>query len=111
MTLLSNLFDFAYIPSWHEQLNELAALALPEPWRFKKPNYQGKNLEHPILERYIQSVFRKQVIDYNCETNPDYKPHYLYITNEYACFHTDSTLSATNRSTAASAAINGRTVC
>ena len=58
MTLLPDLFDFAYIPNWHEQLNELAALALPEPWRFKNPSYQGKNLEHPILERYIQSVFR-----------------------------------------------------
>lgn len=88
MTLLPDLFDFAYIPNWHEQLNELAALALPEPWRFKNPSYQGKNLEHPILERYIQSVFRKQVIDYNSEPDPDYKPRYLYIVNEYACFHT-----------------------
>ena len=111
MTLLPDLFDFAYIPNWHEQLNELAALALPEPWRFKNPSYQGKNLEHPILERYIQSVFRKQVIDYNSEPDPDYKPRYLYIANEYACFHTGLYTKRYKPITAASAATSGRTVC
>ena len=33
----TDLFDFAYVPDWYGQLDELSKLALPEPWRFKKP--------------------------------------------------------------------------
>lgn len=65
MTLLPDLFSFAYVPNWYIQLDELAALALPEPWRFRNPAYPTKNPDNPILERYIHSIFKKQVIDYN----------------------------------------------
>ena len=37
MTLKPDLFDFAFVPDWYGQLDELAQIALPEPWRFKKP--------------------------------------------------------------------------
>ena len=67
MTLLPDLFSFAYVPNWYIQLDELAALALPEPWRFRSPAYSTKNPDNPILERYIHSIFKKQVIDYNPE--------------------------------------------
>ena len=53
MTLLPDLFSFAYVPNWYIQLDELAALALPEPWRFRNPAYSTKNPDNPILERYI----------------------------------------------------------
>lgn len=56
----TDLFDFAYVPDWYGQLDELSKLALPEPWRFKKPIYKTKNEDTPILERYIHIVFRKQ---------------------------------------------------
>ena len=57
MMLIPDLFDFAYIPDWYGQLDELAAMALPEPWQFKKPTYETKNQDTPILERYIISSF------------------------------------------------------
>lgn len=44
-----DLFEFAYIPSWYLQLDELAELALPESWRFKNPDHILKNEDNPIL--------------------------------------------------------------
>ena len=41
-----DLFEFAYIPSWYLQLDELA---LPESWRFKNPDHILKNEDTPIL--------------------------------------------------------------
>ena len=37
MILMPYLFSFAYVPNWYSQLDMLAEMALPEPWRFKKP--------------------------------------------------------------------------
>ena len=65
MNLLPGLFSFAYVPGWYCQLDELAGLALPEPWRFRNPDYHTKNPDTPILERYIHSIFKKQVIAFN----------------------------------------------
>lgn len=62
MNLMPDLFSFAYVPGWYAQLEELAELAIPEPWRFRSPNYFTKNQDTPILERYIHSIFRKQAI-------------------------------------------------
>ena len=45
----TDLFDFAYVPDWYGQLDELSKLALPEPWRFKKPIYKTKNEDIPYL--------------------------------------------------------------
>lgn len=63
--LIPDLFDFAYVPDWYGQLEELAQMALPEPWKFRKPANGTKNQDTPILERYIHIIFRKQAIDYN----------------------------------------------
>ena len=86
--LTTDLFDFAYIPSWYAQLDELAELARPEPWRFRKPVYATKNSETPILERYIHAIFKKQAIEYNEEKDPVKAARYFQVKNEYACFHT-----------------------
>lgn len=88
MMLLSDLFSFAYVPGWYNQLDELAKLALPEPWCFRNPMYLTKNPDTPILERYIHTVFRKQVIDFNNEPDPYKRDAYFYVRNEAACFHT-----------------------
>lgn len=61
MMLLPDLFSFAYVPNWYAQLDELAEMALPEPWRFKNPIYLTKNPYTPILERYIHAIFKKQL--------------------------------------------------
>lgn len=56
MNLITDLFSFAYVPSWYTQLDELAELAIPEPWCFRSPNYYTKNQDTPILERYIHCI-------------------------------------------------------
>ena len=39
----TDLFDFAYIPDWYGQLEELEGMVLPEPWQFKRPSIETKN--------------------------------------------------------------------
>ncbi len=82
-----DLFQFAYVPAWYEQLYELSQLAAPEPWKFKHPTYETQNDQTPILERYINQVFRKQATEYNyaAETQLD---SFFYVRNEFSCFHT-----------------------
>ena len=43
MILMPDLFSFAYVPNWYSQLDMLAEMALPEPWRFKNPIYNEKS--------------------------------------------------------------------
>ena len=57
-----DLFEFAYVPDWYGHLAELERLALPESWKFRKPSRETKNADTPILERYIHTIFRKQVM-------------------------------------------------
>lgn len=83
----ADLFDFAFIPSWFEQLYELSRLAEVEPWRFKYPTYETQNDQTPILERYIKCIFRKQAIDYNGAPE-EQADRCFYVRNEFACFHT-----------------------
>ena len=54
--LTTDLFDFAFVPDWYGQLDELSRMALPEPWRFRKPINVTKNQDTPILERYIHWI-------------------------------------------------------
>lgn len=82
-----DLFQFAYIPSWYEQLYELSQLAIAEPWRYRQPEYETQNKETPILERYVNQVFKKQAIEYNY-TSSEEADRVFYIRNEFACFHT-----------------------
>ena len=70
----ADLFAFAYIPAWFEQLYELSQLAAPEPWRYVCPEYETQNNETPILERYINQIFRKQVVEYNYARSEDAGP-------------------------------------
>lgn len=85
--ITADLFSFAYIPTWFEQLYELSRLATPEPWRFKIPDHEMQNDQTPILERYINQVFRKQAVDYNYAP-PEDADYIFYIRNEFACLHT-----------------------
>ncbi len=68
--IATDLFEFAYVQDWYGQLEELERLALPESWKFRKPSRETKNTVTPILERYIHTIFRKQVIDFNSESGP-----------------------------------------
>jgi len=88
MKLQCDLFDFAYVPGWYWQLDCLAEMALPEPWRFREPVDSTKNLDTPILERYIHSIFKKQAIDFNSEGDPAEAARHFHVENEFCCFHT-----------------------
>lgn len=88
MNLIPDLFASAYVPHWYLQLDALAELALPEPWRFKDADYITKNTDTPILERYIHAIYKKQVIDYNSERNAVRAAQFYHLENEHACFHT-----------------------
>lgn len=88
MRLIPDLFDFAYVPDWYGQLEELSDMALPEPWKFKKPSYETKNQDTPILERYIHTIFRKQSIDFNSARDAGRAEQYFHVENECTCFHT-----------------------
>lgn len=83
----TDLFSYAYIPAWYEQLYELSQLAAPEPWRFRQPTYETQNDQNPILERYINQVFRKQSVKYNC-VELEEADSVFYIRNDFSCFHT-----------------------
>lgn len=87
-----DLFEFAYVPDWYGQLNELAAMALPEPWRFKKPTVVMRNTDTPILERYINMIFRKQSIDYNTESNPNMAAKFFMWRTSMPVFTRDCTI-------------------
>ena len=82
--LVPDLFEFAYVPNCYGKLDDLAAMALEEPWRFKNPVYLAKNEWTPILERYIHTIFKKQGIDFNYEKDPDTAGRYFYVRNEVA---------------------------
>lgn len=83
-----DLFEFAYVPDWYGHLAELERLALPESWKFRKPSRETKNTDTPILERYIHTIFRKQVIDFNSESDPRKADSIFHLENECVCFHT-----------------------
>lgn len=86
--MIYDLFAFAYIPNWYLQLDELAEMALPKPWRFRDTEYSYKNTDNPILERYLQSTFRKLAIDYANEKDAAKRQSIFHFENEFACFHT-----------------------
>ena len=63
MILMPDLFSFAYVPNWYSQLDMLAEMALPEPWRFKNPIYLTKNPDTPICLLYTSSVEVEYITD------------------------------------------------
>ena len=83
-----SLFEFAYVPDWYGHLAELERLALPESWKFRKPSRETKNADTPILERYIHTIFRKQAIDFNSESDQRKADSIFHLENECVCFHT-----------------------
>ena len=88
-----NLFEFAYVPDWYGHLAELERLALPESWKFRKPSRETKNTDTPILERYIHTIFRKQVIDFNSESDPRTTSRFLRMEHCWWCSWTERRLN------------------
>lgn len=86
--ITENMFDMAYVPNWKEQLSALQRMALPEPWRYKEPAFERKNVENPILEKYISAIFRNQVLSHQNAQSPAEAQRYLCVQSGYICYHT-----------------------
>ena len=82
----TDLFALAYIPSWYEQLHDLAEMAQNESWKFKR-EYPNKNLETPILGAYINRVYRRLATLRN-STPPGEDNKSIFIRGQVLCFHT-----------------------
>ena len=59
MNLLPDLFSFAYVPGWYRQLDELAELARPEPWRFREPMYFYQKPRYSDIRAVYPRHFQK----------------------------------------------------
>lgn len=84
----TSLFEFAYIPAWTEQLYILERMAAPEPWKYKKTTFDSKNTENPILENYINNIFRIQAINYMNAATQEEADRIIYLRTQTACIHT-----------------------
>lgn len=56
MTILPDLFPFAYIPGWYAQLDELVELNRPEPWRLWEPVLNKKPRHSHLREIYTRNL-------------------------------------------------------
>lgn len=86
-TIPIDLFDFAYIPDWHDQIRFLSRMALGEPWTFRFPPQENLRRENFILEKYISSVFRNQAMQAQ-SPNIENADKYFYVRDGFACFNT-----------------------
>ena len=87
-TLPLKFSEFAYMGSYYDRLDELAALALPEPWKYRRNQECYKNQQTPILGYYMSSVYYKLAMDYQYALTPEEAGRALYINSERCCFHT-----------------------
>lgn len=83
-----DLFQFAYVPGWFEHLDMLADMALSEPWRYRNDFPGRKNTRTPILDKYINYVFKNQAYEHRNATSPTEADALFLIRNEYAVFNT-----------------------
>ena len=56
----TDLFDFAYVPDWYRQLEELEGMVL-ELWQFKRPLVDTKNQDTPILENNLSESLSQYI--------------------------------------------------
>lgn len=76
---------FAYLPDLYGQLDRLAAMILPEPWRFAAPEKERFNQSTHILERHLYLTFEEQMRRREYATD---KNAYVYIGETRAAFNT-----------------------
>jgi hypothetical protein len=77
--------DFAYLPNLYSQLDRLAEMAMPEPWRFAAPERDRLNQTTHILERHLYATFDEQMRRREYAENKD---AYIYIGESRAAFNT-----------------------
>ena len=50
-----DLFDFAYVPAWYEQLYELSKMATEEPWKYVHCEQEGQKYRNADLRALPES--------------------------------------------------------
>lgn len=87
--MVLKLKEFAYFPNWPEHLGHLAEMALPEPWRFKRPLNDFLFADLSILDFYLKAVFRALAIERSQHNiTMEAANMLIYLSQERACFHT-----------------------
>lgn len=84
----TELIRFAYFPGWYEQLDALAQMALPEPWRYRSCSAERRNMRTPVLERYLCTVCCALAIDCQNAATRTAADRAIMIRGEAACFNT-----------------------
>ena len=82
---MRSLKDFAYLPDLYGQLDKLAAMVIPEPWRFAAQEKERLNQRTHILERLLYQTFEELMRRREYATDKD---AYIYIGENAAAFNT-----------------------
>lgn len=80
-----NLMSFAFLPDLYGKLDALAAMVLPEPWRYATPEKERLNQTTHILEKHLFSTFDELMRRREYATDKDM---FIYIGERAAAFNT-----------------------
>lgn len=87
-TVEPELFKFAFVPSYSEQINILSLLADPEPWEFADATEnEGLYSKTTILESIVKETFKERAVEYNT-CAPEERDQAILIRDKFSCFHT-----------------------
>lgn len=85
------LSKFAYFKDIRESYLELARIASPEPWQFRRASFGSSMPEVTILANYIRAMFWQRAVAYSnafYNGNQDDQDRHIYFDQESACLHT-----------------------
>ncbi len=82
---MQSLTDFAFLPGLHERLDKLAAMAIPEPWRYPNRDWECGNPTTHILERHLYMTFEELMRRREYAADKD---NYVYIGESRVVFNT-----------------------
>lgn len=87
-TVETELFKFAFVPAYSEQINMLSLLADPEPWEFADAaENEGLYSKTTILESIVKETFKERATEYNT-CAPEERDQAILLRDKFSCFHT-----------------------
>ncbi len=85
----NNLLQFGFFPAWINQLDQLAEMAIPEPWTFSSGFVlQGRFQHMTILACYISSTYYGLNLERDCLGDDPRANELIRVEGEYAFFNT-----------------------
>jgi hypothetical protein len=82
------LRDFAYLPDLYGKLNKLAAMIIPEPWRFAAPEKPHFNDSTHVLERHLYLTFDELMRRRKYAADDAERNSYVHLTPTCTAFNT-----------------------